>query len=116
MNLGRAITHTIKGAMGIGSAPATDLLGALFLLFIVAGSIAAAVFLFQNKRPGFIVGAALLAGVAEMIGCLMVGGVAPLALFGLGAALLAFIAGASIANRAALARLKASSNDRLSAR
>jgi hypothetical protein len=106
MNLVRAIMLTTRGALGIGAAPATDLVGALFVLFIVAGSIAAAVFLFQNKRPGFIVGAALLAGVAEMIGAAMVGGVGLPSLFGSAAALLAFIAGVSIANRAALARLK----------
>jgi hypothetical protein len=102
VNLARAIAHAIGGAMGIGAAPATDLVYALFLLFIVAGSIPAAVFLFLNKRPGFIVGAALLAGVGEIVGGVM-GRRVPLTLFGSGAALLAFIAGVSIANRTALA-------------
>jgi hypothetical protein len=105
VNLARAIAHAIEGAMGLGLAPATDFVWGLFLLFIVAGCIAAAVFLFQNRRPGFIVVAALLAGVAEIIGGVM-GRAGLLTLFGSAAALLAFIAGVSIANRAAPARLK----------
>ena len=102
VSLARALAHALSGVLGRGAAPATDIMYALFLLLIVAASIPAAVFLFQNKRPGFIVGAAVLAGVGEMIGGVM-GRTTLFTLFGSTAALLAFIAGVSIANRAALA-------------